>query len=176
MTWRRAALYWVCFLALGVHYLRLEHSPVTEVAVPMSRAPFLTLSEEQTQSLDVRRGDDVLRCRRIDRHWEVVEPAGHTVPPDLIASLITTLTDLPDVEVVAEQPDNLASFGLDAPAVQLTLTPAAGAPLIVHLGNRNPAGTAVYAQRSTSPRVFLIGLNARYYTDLLFEGRQRHGS
>ena len=34
---------------------------------------------------------------------------------------------------------------------------------------RNPARTAVYAQRSDSPRVFLIGLNVRYYEDLLFE-------
>jgi hypothetical protein len=38
------------------------------------------------------------------------------------------------------------------------------------LGSRNPSGTAIYAQRDDTRRVFLIGLNVRYYEDLLFQG------
>ncbi|MFI5394455.1 MAG: DUF4340 domain-containing protein [Candidatus Binatia bacterium] len=176
MTWRRAAVYWACFLVLGVYYAAVEREPAGQAAAHLTRAPFLSLSEDQIDAIEVRRGDRVVRCRRIDRRWKVVEPAEGVVPSDLVAGLIDNLTRLPDVEVVAEKPGDLTQFGLDAPASQLVLTPASGTPVTVRLGNRNPSGTAVYAQRGTSDRVFLIGLNARYYEDLLFEAlRQNRG-
>jgi hypothetical protein len=175
MTWRRAALYWFCFLMLGIYYLRFERPPATQVGARMPRAAFLTIGEDQIQSIEARRGDEVVRCHRVGGRWHVLEPSDRTVPSDLVSSLISTVSHLPDVEVVAEQPPDLAPFGLDVPAAQLILTPAAGEPVTIRLGNRNPSGTAVYAQRSSSLGVFLVGVNARYYADLLFEGVRRGG-
>jgi len=173
MTWRRAALYWCCFLGLGMYYAAFERSPAPPAAAPAPRrAAFLTMREDQLRTFEARRGDEVVRCRRQDGRWQVVHPAGAKVPSDLIAGLISTVNDLPEAEVVADRPRNLAPFGLKAPTAQLILTPAAGAPVTVRLGSRNPAGTAVYAQRSTSPQVFLIGVNTRYYADLLFASVQ----
>jgi hypothetical protein len=172
MTWRRAALYWCCFLGLGIYYAVFERPPAPPGAAPAPRAAFLTMSEDQIQTFEARRGDEVVRCRRHDGRWQVVHPPGAKVPSDLIAALISTVNDLPEVEVVADRPHDLAPFGLATPTAQLMLTPAAGAPVTVRLGSRNPAGTAVYAQRSTSPHVFLIGVNARYYADLLFASVQ----
>jgi hypothetical protein len=174
MTWRRAALYWALFLALAVYYVAAEREPAGQAAAHLTRAPFLTMPEEQITALQVQRGARVVRCRRVAGRWQVVDPPTSSVPSDLIAGLITNLTQLPDVEVVADKPTDLAQFGLDTPVSQLVLTPASGDPITVRLGNRNPAGTALYAQRSTSGRVFLIGLNVRYYEDLLFEGLQRN--
>ncbi len=169
MSWRRVVLYWTLFLILGGYYLAVEREPAGSAGAHLTRAPFLNVPEEQIEALQVQRGETLVRCRRVDGRWKVTEPADGNVPADLIAGLITNLTQLPDVEVVAEKPDNLAEFGLDDPTSQVVLTPAAGGPITVRLGNRNPSGTAVYAQRSTSSRVYLIGLNARYYEDLLFE-------
>ncbi len=169
MTWSRAALYWACFLALGVYYLAVERAPAGEAVAHLTRAPFLNVPESEFTALEVRRGDALVRCRRVDGRWQVGEPAGATVPADLVAGLITNLTQLPDVEVVAETKRERAQFGLDNPESRIVLTPASGTPVTVTLGNRNPAGTAVYAERNDSERVFLIGLNVRYYEDLLFE-------
>jgi hypothetical protein len=173
MTWRRAALYWALFIVLGVYYLAAEREPAGEAAAHLTRAAFLNVPEDQLTALQVQKGDNVVRCRRIAGRWKVVDPPESRVPSDLIAGLIANLTQLPDVEVVADKPGDLAQFGLDTPVSTLLLTPASGDAITVRLGNRNPAGTAVYAQRSTSDRVFLIGLNVRYYEDLLFEGVQR---
>jgi hypothetical protein len=170
MTWRRAALYWACFLALSVYYVAGERQPAGEDAAHLTRAPFINVPESSFVAVEVQRGGEMIRCRRADGRWRVVEPAGGSVPSDLIAGLITNLTDLPDVEVVADAAADLSQFGLDDPASQLVLTPATGAPITIRMGDRNPAGTAVYAQRNDSKRVYLIGLNARYYEDLLFEG------
>lgn len=173
MTWRRAAFYWALFILLGIYYVAVEREPAGEAAAHLTRAPFLNVPEGQLTALQVQSGDIVVRCRRIAGRWKVVDPPDSRAPSDLVAGLITNLTQLPDVEVVADKPGDLAQFGLDPPVSILVLTPALGDPITVRLGNRNPAGTAVYAQRSNSDRVFLIGLNVRYYQDLLFEGLQR---
>jgi hypothetical protein len=173
MTWRRAAVYWACFIVLAVYYLAVEREPAGEAAAHLKRAPFLSVPEDQIAALQIQRGTSVVRCRRVQGRWKVVDPANDSVPSDLIAGLITNLTQLPDVEVVTDNPTDLAQFGLDPPASQLVLTPVSGDPLTVRIGSHNPAGTALYAQRGTNARVFLIGLNVRYYEDLLFEGLPR---
>jgi hypothetical protein len=172
MTWRRATYYWACFLVLGVYYVAAKREPAT--VVHTTRAAFLDIPESEIQSIEVRRGDAVVRCRRINGRWKVEEPSGGAVPSDLVAGLISNLTELPDVEVVAESPRDLTQFGLDASASQLILTPMTGPPITLRLGRPNPSGTAVYAQRSTSNSVFLVGLNVSYYEDLLFDGARRN--
>jgi uncharacterized protein DUF4340 len=169
MTWRRAILYWGCFAVLAAYYLVAERRPAGEVAAHLARAPFLSLAEGEIDAVELRRDEARVRCRHIDQRWQVVEPAGRTVPSDLVGALVANLIQLPDVEVVAETSANLAQFGLDTPASQIVLTTSGGPSITVRLGSRNPAGTAVYAQRSDSGRVYLIGLNVRYYEDLVFE-------
>lgn len=170
MTWRRAAVYWGCFVVLAAYYLAVERGPAARAAAHLTRAPFLDVPEDRIEALELRRGDVLVRCRRVDGRWRVAEPPGANASSDLITGLINNLTQLPDVEVVAERAGDLTEYGLSPPVSQLVLTPAGGKPISIRLGTRNPAGTAVYAQRSDSPRVFLIGLNVRYYEDLLLEG------
>ncbi|MFQ5668057.1 MAG: DUF4340 domain-containing protein [Candidatus Binatia bacterium] len=169
MSARRVGLYWICFGVLTAYYVIVLREPAGQAAAHLTRAAFLDVSEDRIDGLELRRGEARLRCRRIAGRWQVVEPAGSTAPPDLVAALVDNLTSLPNVEVVAENGENLAQFGLDPPVSQLVLSARRRRPITVRLGSRNPAGTAVYAQRDDSARVFLIGLSIRYYEDLLFE-------
>jgi len=168
MTWRRAALYWAVFLALtGYYVVAVRESP--QAIAHLTRAAFLSIAEGDVDGLDVQRGNNVVRCRRTNGRWEVTAPAGRNASADLIEALVANMTQLPDVEVVAEDSSALGDFGLQAPQSEITLQRSGRPPVSVRLGSHNPAGTAVYAQRSDSPRVFLIGLNVRYYEDLLFD-------
>jgi hypothetical protein len=169
MTWRRALLYWGCFVTLAAYYVAVLYEPAPPAAAHLTRAPFIDVPEQRIEALEVRRGDALVRCRRVDGRWQVVVPAGSSVPSDLVAALITSVVQLPDVEVVEEVATDLPQFGLDPPLSQLTLKVSGGAPIVVRIGNRNPSSTAVYAQRDDSRQVLLIGLNVRYYEDLLFE-------
>ncbi len=169
MTWRRAAAYWLGFALLAAYYLAVEREPAGPAAAHLTRAAFLDIPSDQIHGLDIQRPDRTIRCRRVGDRWQLVEPAGRAVPADLIAALVNNLTQLPDVEVIAETAANPAQFGLDTPLSQITLTRSSGRPIIIRLGTRNPSGTAVYAQRDDSARVYLIGLNVRYYEELLFE-------
>lgn len=174
MTWPRVGLYWLCFIGLSAYYVAVEREDTGVAAAHVTRAPFLSVAENEIDAVELRRGGALVRCGRVAGRWQVVEPPSRMVPPDLIAALVTNLAQLPDVEVVAETAKDLGQYGLDPPVSQIVLTPAAGPiaaarPITVRLGGRNPSGTAVYAQRDDSDRVFLIGLNVRYYEDLVFE-------
>ena len=72
MTWRRAAIYWATFLALTAYYALALREPRSDVAAHLVRAPFLNLPEEQIQSLELRREETVVRCRRGEGRWRVV--------------------------------------------------------------------------------------------------------
>ena len=79
----------------------------------------------------------------------------------------------PFSEVVADgaRPGDLASFGLANPSSSIVLTTdGAGSAheVTVFLGDRNPTHTALYARRAEDARVYLVGLNLRYYEDLIF--------
>lgn len=169
MTWRHVALYWLCFVGLSAYYLAAVRRPAGAPVVALVRAPFLAVSPARINGVELQRGAARVRCQRSNGRWRVVEPAGQTVPSDLVAALVNNVSQLPDVQVVAENSRHLKQFGLDPPLSQIRLVPASGDPVVVKIGSRNPAGTAVYAQRTGSQRVFLIGLNVRYYEDLVFE-------
>lgn len=169
MTWRRALAYWACFLVLGAYYLVALREPSRAVPAHLTRAPFLSIADKDIDGMELRRAASVIRCRRVEGRWQVVEPTGGAVPSDLVSALVANFTQLPEVEVVDEEGGDLAQFGLDPPVSQITLTLSGGKTVTVRLGSRNPSGTAVYAQRNDDKRVFLIGLNVRYYEDLVFQ-------
>jgi hypothetical protein len=169
MTWRRALAYWACGVVLGTYYLVVLREPSHPTAAHLTRAAFLDIVETRVEAVTLRRGPAVIRCRRSSSRWQVVEPAGGVVPSDLLTALVSNLTQLPDVEVVEEGKGDVAQFGLDPPVSEMILDLDSGKQLTVRFGSRNPSGTAVYAQRDDERRVYLIGLNVRYYEDLVFQ-------
>ncbi|MBI3783211.1 MAG: DUF4340 domain-containing protein [Deltaproteobacteria bacterium] len=168
MTWKRAALYWLGFLALAAYYrVAIDSDRPQPLA---SRRPFLEIATDQITALDVDRRGQRLHAERVDGSWRATTPAGSAVPSDLIGALVDSLTSIPDVEVVAETVAATDDFGLQPPAATITLARAQGAPIVIDFGQLNPTSTAVYARRSDSPRVYLLGRNLDYYLDLLLSG------
>jgi hypothetical protein len=121
----------------------------------------------------VRRGAGrSIEARRDDGRWHVVAPAGVSVPPDLLAAAVATLTAGQSAEVVNDgATGDLASFGLTEPTSEMEVAFDGEAPERVRVifGARNPTRTALYAKRADAPTVYLVGLNVRYYEDLIFE-------
>jgi hypothetical protein len=80
------------------------------------------------------------------------------------------------VEVVSENSNDLAQFGLDHPKSELTIeAPGKPQPIKLAFGNENPTHTAIYAQIEGQAKVFLLGENLEYYQSLMFqwiEGKQ----
>jgi hypothetical protein len=53
--------------------------------------------------------------------------------------------------------------------IEATIDGAAPRRVRVLLGAPNPTRTAIYAKRDDAAAVYMVGLNVRYYEDLMFE-------
>ena len=179
MTWPRALLYLAIWVVLSAYYVAFERSAPTPPAV-LESAPdedrLVPFRAAAVTALSLDAHGTRLHCERSDGQWRIVEPAGASVPVDLVAAIVATLTELPPVDIVPLTADGTATdFGLEDGSVRLTLT--AGAEQVrLQLGARNPSQTAVYARREGAEEVVLVGLNVQYYVDLLIEALRRHAA
>ncbi len=77
---------------------------------------------------------------------------------DAVADLVGTLASLRPVMIVDEAPREPAEYGLGPGAPRLAVaTAGGGSVLVLEIGERNPAGTGIYARRDGRPEVMLLG-------------------
>jgi len=174
VTWRSVAVYWVLAALVGANFYAtwLEHRPVA--ALPEERPPVMVdVPANQIDSATIRFGSQVLVFRRQDGRWTLVEPAGLDVSADLIEALVDTVTSTPPVEVLADVPESLEQYGLDRPPAVVELASGGTRVATLQFGVRNPTRTAAYARSVDGGTVYLVGLNALYYIELIGEDVDR---
>lgn len=113
----------------------------------------------------VSAGAQRVEARRVDGRWQVAPPHADAVTSDLVDALLAAILDAP-AEPVAAAADR-ADFGLEQPAARVELTRREGRPVTLLVGHTNPAETGVYGQLEGNPQIVLMGLNVRYYIDLM---------
>lgn len=174
MTWRRVFLIYGV-LAMLVGYLTVfDGSDPDPTATDLtSPGPSLLGAEASAVSIVTFRKDGrTVRAELEAGRWRAVEPPGVHVPPDLIDAAIATLTAGQASEKLSEKPaDGLGDYGLDMPSATIEIVVGAPTtpPIAVQIGARNPTQTAVYARRTDDDSIYLVGMNLRYYIDLIFE-------
>lgn len=173
MSWRRVAVIYAVFVLLAVWAFAVDGAapaPEQPVQAPPA-ASLLDTDAASVTALTLRKDDRVVRASRTDERWATNEPTGATVPPDLYEAVVATLTAGQAAEELAHETENaLAAYGLAAPTATLEImVKGASQPLTVRIGDQNPTRTAVYARRDDRPTVYLVGMNLRYYVDLVFE-------
>jgi hypothetical protein len=170
VSWTRVILCWVVLAVLAADYWLVERPRAPDAASRQPARPRLVpLRPGELREVRLSRDGRTVLSRREGRGWAVVEPAGTSIPPDLIAAFANALTDAEEIARVAGADAEPAAYGLDARATRVELTDERGAAVVVSIGAPNPTGTAVYARRQASPEVVLIGRNVRYYEDLIFQ-------
>lgn len=171
MTWRKTLIYWLLFGFLSAYYVLLERVPAPAPAPEIQRAKLLPVFSDEIAAFTLQRNGRAVRCELRERRWRAVLPQGATVPHDLVAALVETLTEKQESEVMepTPQPEDLKSYGLDQPTAIFEVQVTDGRTMQVAVGSRNPPRTAIYVQTSLSPAVMLAGLNVEYYGDLIFE-------
>lgn len=174
MTWRRAWVYVALFAVLALfHSFSRRQTTTSEVGgpvVPYAAAtplPFLAAKPGNIVEVEIEMSGQYAQLKRSGTRWEVVRPGGAEVAGDLIGALLSAVLELPEVEVVGSTEDDTGNFGLESPSAELRLRPMGGRALIIRLGALNPAKTAIYASGSGSGQVVLLGLNIRYYLNLI---------
>jgi hypothetical protein len=174
MSWGRVAVIYTVLAVLAVWVFALDPgAPVAERpdAPPPAAASILDTDAATVTALTIRKDGKVVQANRTDTRWATAQPPGATVPPDLYEAMVATLTAGQAAEELGHEPDSAwATYGLATPVATLDVAlRGASQPVTVYIGDENPTRTAVYARRNDRPTVYLVGLNLRYYIDLVFE-------
>jgi hypothetical protein len=176
VTWRHVIAYWVLALALAGWLYADSRSPEpTPVDAETIVAPLVAPPLDRFDEVVLARGADRFIFRRTDGRWTQSAPAAVSVPSDLVAALLDTLSTIPPIERLVGESATAPQFGLAPAETRIELRSAGATALEVDIGQRNPTRTAAYAAVAGKPEVYLIGLNAQYYLELIFDeiARQR---
>ena len=171
MSARPAIIFTALFLLLLPIYWYFDQ-PAERAAAKVEEQQESLLKLNGIDSITVKRGSETLRYEKTadGKLYQLVEPQGKFVPQDLMQALASLLISAKQVEVVAENTNDLAQFGLDHPRSEMTIgATGTGQPIRIFFGAENPTHTAIYAQIEGIPKVFLLGRNLEYYQSVMFE-------
>ncbi|MFN8641994.1 MAG: DUF4340 domain-containing protein [Candidatus Binatia bacterium] len=160
MSWPRALAY-VALAALLAVALWVT-TPPAPPPVPSTRAQ----PGPDVVGVAVSAGGRRVEAHRVDGRWQVAPPDADRVTSDLVDALLAAILDAP-AEPLGADAAARADFGLDAPSARVELTRRAGRPVTLLVGRTNPAATGVYGQLEGNPQIVLMGLNVRYYIELM---------
>jgi hypothetical protein len=125
-----------------------EREKVTVLAVDKAKAKEITLSAA---------GAEAIRLVKDGGAWRVAAPFSAPADASAVESMLTSLEKLEADEVVVEQAQDPAEYGLDKPGRTVTaVVEGAPAPLAVEFGAKSPDGASAYARAAGSPKVFLV--------------------
>jgi hypothetical protein len=174
MSWTRILLFYVVALVLTLHLKSVtDHEAGETEAAKAPTTPFLTAVPERIDRVRFESSTLALQFERKDGRWVTTEPEGLAPPGDVIDAVLDSFATLPPIEIVSAGKDNEDQFGLVPPRMRIRIEQAGELISTVVLGELSPTRTAVYARKSGSDEVALIGLNAKYYIDLVFENVRR---
>jgi hypothetical protein len=158
MRWQTTAALALLLAILGgfYYFYEVRWGPAREDAAARKGRVFGADTKDVT-GVHLKRGSESLRLQREGDQWQVVEPVkARGSRPAVDEVLATVLTARIDREI-DPNPKSLADFGLDKPAVDITLTLKDGRALGLQLGAKNPTGVWVYARERDKPAVFVLG-------------------
>jgi hypothetical protein len=175
---RPAILYTIIFFILLPIYFWSQPTIKPSVALEREKQESLLKLSGGIDAITVSSGAESLRFQKTSdgKQYQLVAPAGKFIPQDLMNAMVGLLLNAKSVEVVSENSNDLAQFGLDHPKAEVIIeAPGKPQPIKLAFGNENPTHTAIYAQIEGQPKVFLLGQNLEYYQSLMFqwiEGKQ----
>jgi len=115
-------------------------------------------------AVQVQRTGQSLTVQRQDSGWQGVDD------PSVVNDFLHTLSDLRVLMDISVAAQSLKDYGLDPPLGTVALRVSGQAePLILQIGERNPATTGVYVRLGESGAVVLAGALVEWEFDKLFK-------
>jgi len=95
-------------------------------------------------------------ARRDPMHWDVTRPVRVPAASFAVSDLLDTTTSLVPQSTVREAGTDLARYGLDKPAVRVTLRATGGRTVTLEIGGPSPVATALYARVNPGKAIYLV--------------------
>lgn len=170
MSPRPAILFSALLVILVPFYFYVDRAKVHEIQVTEQKKANL-LDLKGVEAITLSRGTEKVHFQKTadGKLFQITTPPGAFVPQDLLTALSGLYLKSEEVEIVADSGE-LSQYGLDHPVMVAEVTsPGRATPIRLTFGNENPTHTATYAKLDNSPQIFLLGMDMKYYQDLIFE-------
>lgn len=124
--------------------------------------PILGWKIEDLRSIQVTDGSRAVHLERVGDEWHIVEPGtapGHGLSAADPRTIYWPLLELAGLEarlLVSQEVQDKALYGLDVPALTISVETLSGERERLHAGRETPDGTAFYVQREGDPRLYIV--------------------
>jgi Domain of unknown function (DUF4340) len=129
-----------------------DKTPVEATTVKL-----LNLPEDQIQNVEIRkRSGETINLQRNGSLWQITAPKPFRADPDVVSSVLSTLSSLSSDRTVEEKATGMDQYGLNQPAIELSIADKNKRTTRLLIGDATPASTAFYAAIAGDPRVFAL--------------------
>ena len=145
---------------IGLLYWSNRHPASTDTASASTPpAPkILSVSESDLTKVGVRKNDrdQIALARNGSGAWEILAPKPMAADQSAVDSMLGTFSSLTSERLVDDKANDLSSYGLAKPSLEVDLTEKSNKIHKLLIGDDTPAGSGAYAMLAGDPRVFTI--------------------
>jgi len=118
----------------------------------------LALSEPDITQVEIKKRDatDTIVKKDDSGKWSITAPQALPADQAAVGGVTSGVTNLIAERIVDEHASDIAAYGLDPAAIQVTFTMKGGKTSTLSIGDDTPTGGAVYAMASGDPRLYTI--------------------
>lgn len=154
----------VAVLFTGAFYAFVTVRDRSADAIPSEGALLLDLDPETVDLLDVETHDWQVKCRKVRGRWRLLAPLQSAADVDVVERIVSELSLLPREEVATPAQMKLRkltldSYGLENPAIKVTVGSGSTPPVTVLLGAQAPFPASFFVKRTDEPVVVTTRTN-----------------
>lgn len=165
----------VVFSGLILFYYLVDTPAVKKAQEEKDRAEkVLLFDEKDVEEVTLTKADSKIQLKRSGEfEWNLVEPLAAKGDSSSVEALLGSLTDLRFTRVVEEEPAKLETFGLEQPALKVSLRLKGAEEKTLLVGDNSPIGFGIYVKVEGQKRVLLAKAGLPSLDKSLFDLRDK---
>ncbi|MGH9631038.1 MAG: DUF4340 domain-containing protein, partial [Bryobacteraceae bacterium] len=148
----------LALLAGAVYWSERQRKAAEGKPDPDAPPKLITLAEDQVQEIRIEKqaAEPTVIGKDKSDEWRITAPKPLPVDDSAAGSVVSSLSGLTWDRLVEEKAPDLSPYGLDQPAVEITVTRKDQQASKLLIGDETPTSGAFYAKLANDPRVFTI--------------------
>ena len=149
-------------LSGAVWYAKKHPASTSSAPGSSTTVKVVDIPAAQLQQVTVKKKDgSQISLKRENGKWQIIQPQAYQADQDAVSSLISALAPLNADSVVEEKATDTAKYGLTAPSMTVALGLSNGKTETIEFGDEAPAGSLVYAQHGSEPKIFALASSTK---------------
>jgi len=142
MKGKNLAILAAIVIAVLAYILLVErHRPTSDESTAAAEKVLLDFERDDVMGMVIERAEGRVRLKKVGEEWRLREPFDFPADASVVSSTLGSLTNLTaDRRLAADEVDP-AGYGLEEPAVKVTLRMADGSERVIAVGDELPLGS-----------------------------------